>query len=190
VLLTDDVLWQLGGDHPLSVQRRRIRAGRPWAPRSLSRLKDTSGLFYVVVDEMDERSVRLSVSPWPVVDKYGRLRFHLLGETLQVGAPRRALQLFLNTHRLPSKGAKRPLRIGDVFAVRGKGSIPATDFPRPEDWMQVPVHDITADAREAAKASFYAAVAPTLRPQLDRAVIALAQAAPPPHRSRPRPRGA
>jgi hypothetical protein len=170
------------------AQGRHI-PGKPWTPRSLSRVKDTSGLFYVVVDEMDERSVRLYVSPWPIVDKYGRLRFHALGDTLQVGAPRRALQRLLNAHRLPSRIAKRPLRIGDVFAFKVGGSLPRTDFPRPQDWIGAPVYDITPEAREAAKASFYAAVAPTLRPQRDREVIALAQAAPPPPRPRRRPRG-
>lgn len=150
-------------------------AGPPWVPRSLRRLKDPSDLSYVVVDEMDERIVRLSVSPWPVIDAYGRLRFYVRGETIQVGVPRRALQGFLSRNRRPARSATRPVRIGDVFAFKVKGEVSDEGFYRPEDWIGRPAYDISADARDAAKASFYAAVTPTLRPKIDAEIIALAE---------------
>jgi hypothetical protein len=149
--------------------------GRPWVPRSLSRLKDPSALSYVVVDEMDERIVRLTVSPWPVTDAYGRLRFYLRGETLQVGVPRRALQEFLGRNRRPPRIATRPVRIGDVFAFKVKSEVSDEGFYRPEDWIGRPAYDISADAREAAKASFYAAVTPTLESKVDAEIIAMAE---------------
>ena len=149
--------------------------GRPWVPRALSRLKDPSALSYVVVDEMDERIVRLSVSPWPVIDAYGRLRFYLGGETLQVGVPRRALQEFLGRHRRPARISTRPIRIGDVFAFKVKAEVSDEGFYRPDDWIGKPTYDISADAREAAKASFYAAVTPTLEPKVDAEIIAMAE---------------
>jgi len=107
---------------------------------------DTSGLSYILVDEIEGGMVGLAVSEWPRTDEQGRLRFD--SEPVQVVVERAAFEHFLDAHREPS----RPLRIGDVFAAR--------THPDPERWIEPPVHDVTADAREAAKIAFYAAVAP------------------------------
>ena len=110
---------------------------------------DTTGLSYIVVEEMDGGLAVLAVSDWPRTDERGRLRFD--SEPVQVAVQRDAFERFLDLHRQPS----RPLRTGDVFAART--GAPA---PHPEGWIEPPVHDVTADAREAAKIAFYAAVAP------------------------------
>ena len=145
---------------------------RAWRPPGLGDTR-TDDLTYVVVDEIVGTSVGLALSPWPTLDEQGRLRFS--DETPKtLGADLAALETFLAHHRLPRELAARPLRIGDVFAVRTIESALAPveeelARPRrlepllaPEAWIQPPVDDVTADAREAAKRSFYAAVAPIL----------------------------
>jgi hypothetical protein len=110
---------------------------------------DTTGLSYIVVEEIEGGMVGLAVSDWPRTDEQGRLRFD--AEPVPVTVERAEFERFLEQHRQPS----RPLRIGDVFAAR-------TGRPTQhlEGWIEPPVHDVTADAREAAKIAFYAAVAP------------------------------
>jgi hypothetical protein len=110
---------------------------------------DTTGLSYIVVEEIEGGMVGLAVSDWPTTDDKGRLRFD--SEPVQAALELVALERFLDLHRQPS----RPLRVGDVFAAR---TGPPTTSP--EGWIEPPVHDVTADAREAAKIAFYAAVAP------------------------------
>ena len=109
---------------------------------------DTTGLSYVVVEEIEGGMVGLAVSDWPTTDDKGRLRFG--SEPVQAALELVELERFLDLHRQPS----RPLRVGDVFAAR------TGRRPRPGGWIEPPVHDVTADAREAAKIAFYAAVAP------------------------------
>jgi len=112
---------------------------------------DTTGMSYILVDEIEGGMVGLAVSDWPRTDEEGRLRFD--AEPVAVVVDRLAFERFLDEHRQPS----RPLRIGDVFAARTRL---AETSPDPEKWIEPPVHDVTADAREAAKIAFYAAVAP------------------------------
>ncbi len=131
--------------------RRRLS---PWRPLLLARVA-VEELIYVVVDEIEGSAVGLSVSDWPRVDE-------------------------------------RPLRVGDAFAVRPRpGALEqARDeleqqrrlepFFDPARWIKPPVYDITADAREAAKASFYAAVTPTLEPREATQLQGLEQHGPPP----------
>ncbi len=138
-----------------------------WSPPAIEGA-DTAGLSYVVVDEIEGSMVGLAVSDWPQVDEQGRLRFE--SSPVLLGAERDALERFLDRHRQPG----RPLRIGDVFAVRARASelrqadeaeqrlAPVLD---PEQWLEPPVYDVTAAAREAAKVSFYSAVAPALDPE-------------------------
>jgi hypothetical protein len=110
-----------------------------------------SGLSYIVVDEIEGGMAGLSVSDWPRKDEQGRLRFE--SEPVQVAVDLARLQDFVDRHREQS----RPVRIGDVFAARARPTEATLD---PEHWIDPPVHDVTADAREAAKIAFYAAVAP------------------------------
>lgn len=126
--------------------------------------KERRPLSYMVVDEIESGLVGLSVSPWPTVDDVGRLRFGA-GRSRSVGAWRDELERFLRKNRRPRAGSSRPVRIGDVFAVVTKEPIPVGQLAGPSDWIEPPLYDISPDARDAAKASFYAAVAPTLNPK-------------------------
>jgi hypothetical protein len=114
-----------------------------------SGLEDTTGVSYIVVEEIEGGMVGLAVSDWPHTDERGRLRFD--SEPVQAALELVELESFLKLHREPD----RPLRVGDVFAAR---TGPPSRYPK--DWIEPPVHDVTADAREAAKVAFYAAVAP------------------------------
>jgi hypothetical protein len=147
---------------PPPRERDGERDVRPWRPPALDGV-ELAGLSYAVVEEILGDSVGLSVAPWPVVDRQGRLRFGGPAPVLR-GTSRRALESFLADHRLPAASADRPLRIGDVFAVRAAVREPAADGPLDLAAVDPPVHDVTADAREQAKTSLYAAVAPTLDP--------------------------
>jgi hypothetical protein len=130
----------------------------------------------VVVDEIESDFVGLSISPWPTLDEWGRLRFGL-ARARSLGTHRAELQRFLGRHRLPQKGADRPIRIGDVFAVSVKEPVRVNRIVAPGTWIRPPVYDISADARDAAKASFYSAVAPTLDPKTRAGARILALAA-------------
>ncbi|MDH4177983.1 MAG: hypothetical protein OEW31_10680 [Thermoleophilia bacterium] len=146
-----------------------------WVPRDLAG-GASADRRYVVVDEILGSVVGLAVSPWPSVDAEGRLRFRT-GDVLTVAADRVELQGFLGEHRLPAELRERPLRIGDVFAVSvrpgvleklagGAAAHARLEAPvAPAAWMLAPVHDISAEAREATKVAFYASVAPTMEPE-------------------------
>lgn len=142
-----------------------------WAPHGVPpRIGD---FHYVVVDEIVGSSVGLALSAWPELDAQGRLLFGAT-EVYLLGSPRGELETFLSKHRLPEDLRERPLRIGDVFAVRVRPEaleeiVDELDeqqrlepFFAPESWIEPPVYDVTADARDAAKVAFYAAVTPTL----------------------------
>ena len=139
--------------------------------------KEQRPLSYVVIDEIESGLVGLSVSPWPTIDEVGRLRFGA-GRSRSVGASRDELERFLRKNRLPRAGSSRPLRIGDVFAMVLKEPVPVGELAAPADWVEPPLYDISPDARDAAKASFYSAVAPTLDPKAkgDAQILALATA--------------
>ena len=131
---------------------------------------------YLVVDEIVGASIGLALCPWPNTDEDGRLVFES-GATHMIGCERTDLLAFLREHRLPRELRERPLRIGDVFAVRPLPGVldrlsEELETPRrlepfltPDQWILPPVYDITADARDEAKTAFYAAVAPTLEPE-------------------------
>ena len=162
----------------------RIDGGRLrlWEPPLLSGVASAEH-SYVLIDEIVGSSVGLAVSPWPQVDDKGRVRFP--AGRVMLGANANALSAFLHSHRLPREHRDRELRIGDAFAVRARDEIlePLREqlederrlhpFLDPAAWMRPPVYDITADAREAAKRSFYAAVAPVLETDEARTVLPL-----------------
>ncbi|MDQ3379565.1 MAG: hypothetical protein M3546_04485 [Actinomycetota bacterium] len=143
-----------------------------WQPEALRRSRRRRGYLYLVVDDIFERSVSLVLSEWPVIDGKGRLRFPERPFTL--GANRQSLEEYLARHRRPRANRDRPLRIGDVFAVRPRrGALERFEeeleeqrrldpFLSPEAWIEPPIFDITADARDEAKVAFYAAVTPTM----------------------------
>ena len=158
-----------------------------WAPPGLAG-GESDDRRYVVVDEILGSVVGLAVSPWPSVDAEGRLRFRI-GDVRMLAADRAELQGFLAEHRLPADLRERPLRIGDAFAVSVRPGVleevagesaaqPRLEAPlAPASWMLAPVHDISAEAREATKVAFYASVAPTMEPEEAALLTALEGAA-------------
>jgi hypothetical protein len=117
-----------------------------WEPE-IKRADDTVVEFvpseadeYVVLDEIMGDQVRLAVTTWPRVDEEGRLRFAESGsEPLPVD--RADLQRSVDRLREAEGQLVRPLRIGDVFLLRGMS-------PDPEEWKRL--LDITGAARRAA----------------------------------------
>jgi len=137
----------------------------PWRPEGID-LPDEGlwRLSYVVVDEIVEDAVTLSVSAWPGVDERGRLVF---GDelALSAGTGARALRTYFG--RVDFRGdIPETLRMGYAFAAmvrtaplrRDDGSTLA-----PSRWLLPPVYDIHTRARAKAKEAFFAAVAPTLK---------------------------
>lgn len=147
-----------------------------WQPEGLDLPGATlQTLSYVVVDEVVENAVRLSVSAWPSVDEAGRLRFEGDERPRSVPADLKQLRTFVKANRAGG-GRSSQLRMGTVLAVRVEKSVlpePESNEemrehaflkPRlPDEWMEPPVYDITGAARDKAKEAFYAAVAPTVK---------------------------
>ncbi|HEX8004444.1 MAG TPA: hypothetical protein VF519_17285 [Mycobacteriales bacterium] len=141
------------------IERRSARADvppgdAPWVPPILENVprEVLATLHYVVVDDVDdaEGDVVLTVEPWPVLDAIGRVR-HAMDQARERYVPVVKWARLLERRRIPAAVARAP-RIGDAFAMR----LPRSgDVTRPVG----PVVDVTADAREAARASFYGAVA-------------------------------
>ena len=160
----------------------RKRAGlEPWRPAEIDQLRpkdDWGDVRYIVVDELQEGIAGLVVSPWPVVDRKGRLVFGDEESSIRVAVPSATLLALLEKERVPvvQKAVVddatlealqvRELRIGDTFAARvGRdpgepgGGGPAGDKPEdPGDWLIAPVLDITAEALDAARTQMHAAV--------------------------------
>jgi hypothetical protein len=125
-------------------------------------------LSYIVVDELSKEVAGLVVASWPRLDSKGRVRFS--GSSWRVGARVNQLIPLLEADRIvpgarvgAGPGPQRPLRIGDAFAAkanrpRGRGAA----VPALERWLSPPVYDVSADARDAAKAALFGAVAPTM----------------------------
>ena len=113
---------------------------------------------YAVVDDIEEERAVVVLSPWPQVDDRGHLVFsdeatsrdHSLGD----------LQAVVDSQRRAAgqPAPDRPLRIGDVFWVRG-------DLPEADDSASADaeVLDVTRAARAAARAAFLVAANPALR---------------------------
>ena len=114
------------------------------------------------------------------MDAEGRVRFDT--PPVLLGADRHSLEQFVDRYR----DVSRPLRVGDVFAARTReveeGEARLEPMLEPEEWIEPPVYDLTPDARDAAKASFSAAVTPTLGPAEMAQIADLIEhpAAPPP----------
>lgn len=135
----------------------------------------TARLRYAVVDELFADTAELSVSSWPVVDALGRLRF-ADEPTTHIEVDARRMQSLLRRHRMPRKAVGRVLRAGDAFGVTVRareltGFLEAHESsetperertrmldPRTWEWLEPPIYDVTSEAREAAKLSYYAAL--------------------------------
>jgi hypothetical protein len=107
---------------------------------------------YVVVDRIDGDVVTLAVAPWPAIDPAtGRLRFDGPGERTVRTVARRPLQARIDRARADLPDTDRPVRVSDVYLVRGMTRGPAR-------WELV--FDVTRAGRFAAKAALLATVAP------------------------------
>lgn len=113
-------------------------------------------MSYLVVDEIIDGRALLQVSPWPVVDGRGRLRFPGLDNSYVVGTD--AARFVDGVIRQPDEPS-RPLRIGDVFAASVRRPPRVDERTDLADHMTSPAVDISGVAREAAKSQYYAAVA-------------------------------
>ena len=132
----------------------------------------TSRLRYAVVDELFADTAEVGISAWPVVDAQGRLRFPP-GETSHIEVDARKMQTFLRRHRMPRKAVGRILRTGDAFGFTVRARALAAFLAQHEaaqdrertklldpttwEWLDPPIYDVTAEAREAAKLSYYSA---------------------------------
>jgi hypothetical protein len=140
----------------------------PWLPSVLAHVAPdlVSALTYAVIDERDQPNGRLSfvLSGWPRLDDLGRVR-HNRGRLVEVAVPEDDWQAMLTQRRIPEVLRDRPARIGDAFGVMLERRN-ARQLLHPIG----PVVDITADARDAARAAFYGAVASPLDPSTATAV--------------------
>jgi hypothetical protein len=149
--------------------------GHPWRPEPIAGVR-TATLRYIVVDEVFADLAELSVSRWPIVDALGRLRFPR-AETAHIEVDADRMRRFLRRHRMPRKAVGRDLRTGDTFGVEVRARALASflsrhatahTLPLPErrrlvdpatwDWIRPPIYDVSAEAREAAKLAYNAAL--------------------------------
>ena len=148
--------------------------GRRWRPDAIGTIS-TARLRYVVVDELFADTAELSISSWPVVDPLGRLRFPD-EPTAHVEVDARRMQTFLRRNRMPRKAVGRVLRAGDTFGITVRARELAAFLkvhessetpererarmldPKTWEWLEPTIFDITSQAKEAAKLSYYAAL--------------------------------
>ena len=130
--------------------------------------RDIGERDYVVVEEVIDDNVGIVVAPWPRLDASGGLLFADEEERREGFVDRASFQSRLDERDLYAYGVDdetrpvlqaRPLTVGDVFAIE-------TNLPEEEvdpralgaEWIRGPVIDVTAIARDAAKAAMLAAV--------------------------------
>jgi hypothetical protein len=97
---------------------------------------------YVSIDELIDDVLSVTATPWPKLDRAGRLAFDEDGVRVDAFAVD-ALQEAVDAQREAIGQLARPLRIGDTFLVRGY------DAASPGAWTAVV--DVTGEARFAAK---------------------------------------
>jgi hypothetical protein len=126
------------------------REGRPWsAPGTPIADGEAPGPSdrYVAIDRIDDGVATLAVAPWPTVDPVtGRLVFFPADDRAVVTATVETLAGLLENDDLTTRSVRRPLRVGDVFWVRGG--------ERPDRWERIV--DVTRAGRFAAKAALFA----------------------------------
>jgi hypothetical protein len=132
---------------------------------------------YVVVDDLSDGVGVLSSAPWPYLDHEGRLAFdpEATDSPQHFARSDRALQERIDELRAGDADpalANRPLRIGDVFLIRGFSAHLAS-------WELLV--DVTPQARTAAKIALFGAIAPRLtKERADQLGLHESPAPPPP----------
>jgi hypothetical protein len=136
---------------------------RPWQPAGAGLPRDgLEKLAYIVVDEIVGEDVDLSVSSWPMVDDRGRLLLPAQ-DPRAVHTEVEELAAYVNRPDVRAGRGVTEIRMGTALAAEVRPAGMRGARPRLEKWLVPPVYDITAPARDKAKAAFYAAVAPALK---------------------------
>jgi len=142
-------------------------------PEAVARPIDLAGdEWYMVIDDIGGDVAICEFSSWPALDGDGRLAFE--GQPWRLGRPLAEVQTLVDRFRTESgqPAPDRPLRIGDVFAVRGpKRGVRSLR-------AVTGLLDVSAAARTAAKAALYGAVAESME-EGQPAAVALETATPP-----------
>ena len=111
---------------------------------------------YVTVDDVADGMVVMEVSAWPILDREGRLYWDT--DPVELVMARADAQAVVDAARRDAQisAPDRPLRVGDAFLARDVAET------APSLAGASRVVDISAAAREAAKAALYGAAASTL----------------------------
>jgi len=152
---------------------------RPWDPThpdAPDLVRDHERLLYIVVDELVDDWVGLSVALWPHADRKGRLRFVDSLPGIEIGTSRARLARFLRSESAGEDSATTaPPRIGMTFAARVRDGSAASLIDRLREraehgevridnlgaLLEHPV-DLTAQGRLIAKLAYYGAVLSTV----------------------------
>lgn len=156
----------------------------PWQPGPLKERGDLEEFSYVVVEEEIDGTLGLVVADWPDGGS-GVPRFHGKDE-FELAVDRDEMQRRLSDRQVPQLDLpdavqeelrNRPVRVGDVFAIKPVAEIAPEDPDRVQtcDWIGETL-DLTAEAREAAKAKTYEALTPPLDPQVAEQLMAVERA--------------
>ncbi len=140
------------------------RADRLWIPytvhgaqgRRRSKVEPNRGDRYAAVDDLADGMVVFEISSWPYLDMEGRLYFE--DDPNEWIVEREESQRRIDKERKEDRitGATRPIRVGDAFLLRGLAG-EASSLDQVEK-----VIDISAAARDAAKAALFGAAASTV----------------------------
>lgn len=131
----------------------------PWVPEVLGNVPPEvlHRLTYVVLDEREaDGDLSFVLTPWPHLDQLGRVR-HQRDKAVVVAINAAQWQDLMEQRREPEVLRERAPKIGDAFAVM-MARRSRRDLLAPRG----PIVDVTADARDAARAALYGAIAPPL----------------------------
>jgi hypothetical protein len=151
---------------------------RPWDPThpdDPNLVHDHDRLLYIVVDELVDAWVGLSVALWPHADTEGRLRFVDSQPGIEIGSSRAQLLRFLRSGPNKDAATTAPPRIGMTFAARVRKGSASSLVDRLREraghgevridnlgaLLEPPV-DLTAQGRLIAKLAYYGAVVSTV----------------------------
>ena len=144
---------------------------RVWLPAALTAHARFAGddaaeiaarLSYIVVDEIVDDAIGLTISTWPYADADGRLRFLRGDDRIELGVSRRVLRQMYSEERVGT------MRVGDVFAAQLTPRAAQVLADRGEDdpvWgesldglLDGAVYDLTQAARTVSKLAYYGAM--------------------------------